>query len=255
MALFTAALCVLVEALLHGQTSLLHLGLGLSVAAALLAAFAVQQRRRAAPIFDAAVFFTRPMVGIAALLAAVSIGYWAVLVFLPPLLLAWFGWTSDGIETAMLATTVPMLVVPLLGARLVERLGWRNFFAAALAIMALGNAILVLALFSYSAAPPIWLALAGMIAIGTSAALAHPQLTAAVVALVPTNQAGMASAMTVVMRQGAFAVGIAILGSMLAKPDQAIGYMASLTAAAIASALGVVAALLLLARRSARDAR
>jgi MFS family permease len=95
MALFTAALCVLVEALLHGQDAPLRLLFGLFAAAALMAAFILQQRKRASPIFDPSVFVSRPMVGIAILLAAVSVGYWAVLVFLPPFLATAFGWPAD----------------------------------------------------------------------------------------------------------------------------------------------------------------
>lgn len=252
MALFTAALCVLVETLLHGQGSLPRLGLGLSIATCLFTAFVVQQRRRTTPIFDPAVFLARPMLGIAALLAAVSVGYWAVLVFLPPLLIASYGWTSDGIGIAMLAATLPMLFVPLAGGRLVERLGWRRYFATALAVMVVGHVMLVVALLIHSAAPPLWLVLAGMIAAGISAALAHPQLTAAVVALAPSSQVGMASAMTVIMRQGTFAVGIAILGSLIRTPDQPVGYTASLVAAGIASLCGMLAAMLCLPGKQAK---
>jgi hypothetical protein len=42
----------------------------------------------------------------------------------------------------------------------------------------------------------------------------------AVVALVPLDQAGMASAVTVVMRQAGFAVGIAVLGAVLHAEDR-----------------------------------
>ena len=49
-----------------------------------------------------------------------------------------------------------------------------------------------------------YLVLLGMTCIGTGAALAHPQLSGAVVALVPPDQAGMASAVTVVARQAGF---------------------------------------------------
>jgi EmrB/QacA subfamily drug resistance transporter len=234
MALLTGALCVLVEALLHGKGSPLRLAIGLSVAAALLAAFVVQQRRRTSPIFDPTVFLTRPMIGIAALLAAVSIGYWAVLVFLPPFLLAAFGWTSDRAGLAMLAATLPMLFVPLAGGRLVGRLGWRQYFTAALGIMAMGSTL------------PVWLAIVAMAILGMGAALAHPQLTGAVVALAPPAQAGMASAMTVVMRQGAFAIGIAILGALVSTPNVASGYTAPLILAAVASICGALAAVVCL---------
>jgi MFS family permease len=249
MALFTAALAVLIEALLHGSGSPLRLALGLSGAAALMAGFVLQQQRRAVPIFETAIFLTRPMTGVAALLAAVSIGYWAVLILLPPLLLASFGLTSDQAGIAMLAATLPMLFVPLVGSRLVERLGWRMFFATALAVLGCGHVILVGALALQDAQPPVWLSIVGMAAIGVGAALAHPQLTAAVVTLVPPTQAGIAAAMTVVMRQGSFAIGIALLGAMLATPERIDGYIVPLAIAGLACLCGAAAAIFCLPGR------
>jgi MFS family permease len=251
MALFTAALCVLVEVLLHGRDMPLRLAVGLLAAGGLLAAFVVQQRRRATPIFEPSVFFTRPMLGIAMLLSAVSIGYWAVLVFLPPFLVASFGWTADVLGIAILAATLPMMIVPLLGGRLVERMGWRRYFATALGLMACGNAVFVAALAAFQAALPVWIIIAGMTAIGVGAALAHPQLTAAVVALAPPARAGMASAMAVVMRQGMFAVGIAMLGAMLTSPGLAISYRGPFAIAACACICGAAAAVTCLSRRTA----
>jgi cytochrome c-type biogenesis protein CcmH/NrfG len=63
---------------------------------------------------------------------------------------------------------------------------------------------------------------------------------------VPLDQAGMASAVTVVMRQAGFAVGIAVLGAVLHAEGSAIGYVWLFSVAAIASAAGLVAALALL---------
>jgi EmrB/QacA subfamily drug resistance transporter len=250
MALFTAALCVLVEALLHGRDAPLRLLLGLSAAAVLMAVFILQQRRRASPIFDSVIFLSRPMIGIAILLAAVSVGYWAVLVFLPPFLAATYGWPADKAGLSMLAATLPMLAIPLLGGKLVERLGWRRYFALALSIVALGDGVFVSSLLMGGAEAAPWLVIVAMALIGAGAALAHPQLSGAVVALTPTNQAGLASAMTVVMRQGAFAIGIAILGASITKPDLAPAYAVPFAVAALAALTGGIAAVVCLPQKS-----
>jgi hypothetical protein len=76
--------------------------------------------------------------------------------------------------------------------------------------------------------------------------LAHPQLSGAAVSLVPPDLAGLASAVTVVMRQGGFAVGIAVLGAVLHNQASAISYVWLFIGAAAASAAGLVAALVLL---------
>ena len=244
--LLTAALAVLVEALLLGRTSTLHLAGGLTLSALLLAAFAIQQRRLDKPILDPGVFVQRAMIGIAILLFAVSIGYWAVLVYLPLFFTAAFGWSSEVTGLALLTATLPMLFLPPLGGWLVGRVGWRLHFALALAIVAAGNVVIAIALTSGGAAPPMIPIFCGMVAIGFGVALAHPQLSGAVVALVPPDQAGMASAVTVVMRQAGFAVGIAVLGAVLHAEGSAISYVWLFSVAAIASAAGLVAALALL---------
>src|SRR5204862_1178519 len=153
--LLTAALAVLVEALLLGRSSIAHLAGGIALGALLLAVFATQQRRRDQPIFDPGVFVQRAVVGIAILLCAVSIGYWAVLVYLPLFFAAAFDWSSEVAGIALLTATLPMLFLPPLGGRLVDRLGWRLHFALALAILAAGNATIAIALISDGSAPPL----------------------------------------------------------------------------------------------------
>jgi MFS family permease len=244
--LLTAALAVLVEALLLGRTSTLHLAGGLALSALLLAAFAIQQRRLDKPILDPGVFAQRAMIGIAILLFAVSIGYWAVLVYLPLFFATAFDWSSEVAGLALLTATLPMLFLPPLGGWLIGRAGWRLHFALALAFVAAGNVAIVIALMSGGAAPPMIPIFCGMVAIGVGVALAHPQLSGAAVALVPPDQAGMASAVTVVMRQAGFAVGIAVLGAVLHAEGSAISYVWLFTVAAMASAAGLVAALALL---------
>jgi MFS family permease len=120
--LVTAALTAIVEALLHGRTSTSYTVAGLALSAVFLALFAVQQRSRENPILDPGIFVQRAMIGIAILLCAVSIGYWATLVYLPLFLAAAFDWSSEVAGIALLTATLPMLFLPPLGGRLVDRL-------------------------------------------------------------------------------------------------------------------------------------
>jgi hypothetical protein len=60
----------------------------------------------------------------------------------------------------------------------------------------------------------------------------------------------MASAVTVVLRQAGFAVGIAVLGALLGSTDLAAGYTLPFTAAAIVSFVAVLAVMILLPARS-----
>jgi EmrB/QacA subfamily drug resistance transporter len=244
--LFTSALTALVEALLHGRTSTAHMVAGLALSAVFLAAFGIQQRSRDEPILDPGIFAQPAMIGIVILLCAVSVGYWAVLVYLPLFLAAAYGWSSEVAGIALLTATLPMLFLPPLGGRLAGGLGWRLHFALALAILAAGNATIAIALISDGSAPPLIPTFCGIAAIGVGVALAHPQLSGAAVSLVPPDLAGLASAVTVVMRQGGFAVGIAVLGAVLHNQESAISYVWLFSAAAVASAAGLAAALVLL---------
>ncbi|MGJ4955442.1 MFS transporter [Bradyrhizobium sp. HKCCYLRH2015] len=245
MGLLSAALCMLIATLLHGHGGP-ELILGVVLAALFGATFLWQQRRRTQPIFDPAIFLNRAMVAVALLLNAVSLGYWAVLVFLPGFLRATFGWTASECGFAMLAATLPMLVLPPLGARLVVRWGWRRHFTVALAIIALGNLVFVGALAMPDPALRSWLVHIAMAVIGSGAALAHPQLSGAVVALVPADQAGMAAAVTVVMRQAGFAIGIAVLGAVLGRSGEVPNYAWVFWVAAPVCAAASASALLLL---------
>ena len=247
--LFTSGLTALVEALLHGRRSTSHLVAGLALSAAFFAAFGIQQRSRAAPILDPGIFARRAMIGIAILLCAVSVGYWAVLVYLPLFLATAYGWSSEVAGLALLTATLPMLFLPPCGGRLVGHLGWRLHFALAVAMLAAGNAAMALALLWGGATPPLVPTFCGVGAIGVGVALAHPQLSGAAVSLAPPDIAGIAAAATIVMRQGGFAVGIAVLGVVLHDQESATGYLWPFVAAAAASAAGLVAALVLLPPR------
>ncbi|UWU79352.1 MFS transporter [Bradyrhizobium huanghuaihaiense] len=246
--LLTLALGLAIESLLMGRAAPAWIAVGLGGSMCLFVIFGIQQRRRPAPIFDPAVFGRPVMAGISLVLVAVSIGYWAVLVYLPPFLSAAFGWTGSSVGVALLSATLPMLVLPPYGARLAKRWGWRGLFATAMLVLLAGNLVLVLAASGWLPNMDVILAATaiGMLLIGLGAVLAHPQLSGAVVALVPPAQTGMASAVTVVMRQAGFALGIAALGATLPDQGMATGYVWPWLLAASGSAGGLIAASLLL---------
>lgn len=240
VAVLALALGIAIEAFLLAHESLLYLLVGLVVAALLFVVFLRLQRRQPMPMFDPAIFRSRPMTGAAFLLVAVSIGYWALLVYLPMFFGVALGWTGETAGMGMLFLTLPMLLIPPMAARLGASLGWRYLFGAALARMTLGGALLVLAALTDDARLVMIETIIAMLAIGTGAAVAHPQLSGVIVALVPVETAGMASAVTVVARQGGFAIGVAILGAAMPA-----GFALVFVIVALASALGCAACMLL----------
>jgi EmrB/QacA subfamily drug resistance transporter len=234
IALLTLALGLVIESLLsaHHSSSRLLAGSGAGV---FLALFVWQQRRRAEPVLDPALLRQKAMIAVSLLLITVSVAYWAVLVYLPLFLQSRFDFTIEWVGLVMLAATLPMIVLPPYAGALVPRWGWRRLFATGLAIIAVGDAVLAGIFLTALPIDPLWLALSGMTLIAIGAALVQAQLSGAVVALAPPARAGMASALTIVMRQGGFAVGIAGLGATLSS-GYAVLFLAAMAAAVVGAA-------------------
>ena len=241
IALLTLALGIAIETLLAGRTTA-HLVIGTGASLLFATWFVAQQRGRAQPILDPALLTQPALIAVALLLITVSIGYWAVLVYLPLFLTAAFGLSTAQAGIALLAATLPMVFLPPLAGHLATRWGWRTLFTAGLAVIAIGDLALAL--------EPTWtMALLGMAVIATGAALVQSQLSGAVVTLAPPAQAGMASALTIVMRQGGFALGIAALGAALGQEPSESGYATMFGVAASSAFVGAGSAFFLLSGR------
>ena len=243
--ILTLALGLLIDAILEVHHSPVRAAAGLAMGAGLAALFAVLQRRQARPMLDPAVFASRAMAGITALLLTVSVGYWAVLAYLPLFLAAGLGWTARDAGLALLAATLPMVFIPPFGGRLASRFGWRRLFTAALTLIATGGCALAMATMTDPASRALTWTFAGMVLIGLGAALSHPQLSGAVMALAPPEASGMASALTVVARQTGFAMGVAALGALTPSDLCVAGFVWPFGFAALASVVGGMACLLL----------
>jgi EmrB/QacA subfamily drug resistance transporter len=253
VALLTMSLGLAIDALLRSDGSLAIRAACLVGSAIALLLFILQQRCRSRPVLDPRVFATSAMAGAGALLTAIQFGYWAVLVYLPLFLSAGLLVSMEVAGVALLFATLPMLLVPLIGGRLVTRWGWRRFFIVAFGIVATGDIWLVFAAVSDSPALRLAATIAGMLTIGVGAALANPQMASVVLAIAPQTQAGMASAVTMIVRQAGFAIGIAALGATLATTDTVAAFALPFALAAFAALVAVVAALMLLPEKSRQD--
>jgi MFS family permease len=193
------------------------------------------------------------MVGVGALLAAIQFGYWAVLVYLPLFLSAGLSVSMEVAGLMLLAATLPMLLVPLMGGRFVTEWGWRRFFIVAFGIVAIGDLFLVFAALSAGLAMRLAATIAGMLIIGVGAALANPQMGNVVLALATPTQAGIASAATMIVRQAGFAISIAALGATLGTTDVAAAFATPFILAAFVALVAIVAALVLLPAKSSQN--
>ena len=148
IALLTISLGLAIDALLRRDGSLILRAACLVGSAATAVLFIRQQWRSPRPVLDPRVFATSTMAGVAALLTALQFGYWAVLVYLPLFLGAAIHISMEGAGAALLAATLPMLLVPLIGGRLAMHWGWRRLFTIAFGLLALGDVCLVIAALS-----------------------------------------------------------------------------------------------------------
>lgn len=251
IALLTIALGLAIDALLGRDSALVVRAACLAGSAVSVCLFIWQQSRSAHPVLDPRVFATPVMVGVAVLLTTLQFGYWAVLVYLPLFLTAGLHMTMETAGTVLLVATLPMLMVPLIGGRLVTHWGWRRLFKSAFGLLVVGDVSLMIAALSHDPGLRLSTAIAGMAIIGVGAALANPQLSGVALALAPSTQAGMASAMTLIVRQAGFAISIAALGLTLDAVNAGAAFAQPFALAAIVAVFGVIAALALLPAKSA----
>lgn len=229
--LLTLAIALPVQALLHsgGATAWRWMA---AVAGLLLAGALVrQQQRRARPMLDPVLFRRREALGICCLLLSLSGGYWATLVYLPLYLLAAFGLGVEQAGLAMLAATLPMLLLPPVGVWATQRYGWQANFTIGMLLLGAGLALLA---FAAAQSASLWAVLGAMLLMACGAGLGNSQVSGALVALAPPDHAGMASALATTLRQAGFAIGIALLGAVSAGTD----FAGSFAVAAAAALLG-----------------
>jgi MFS family permease len=252
VALLTISLGLAIDALLRRDGSLAIRAACLAGSAMAALLFVLQQWHSSRPVLDPRVFATSAMAGVGALLTAIQFGYWAVLVYLPLFLSAGLLVSMEVAGVALLAATLPMLLVPLIGGRFVTQWGWQRFFVVAFGIIAAGDALLALAAVSTSPAMRLAATITGMLTIGVGSALANPQMSSVVLALAPPTQTGMASAVTMIVRQAGFAISIAALGATLTRTDMTTAFAAPFALATLAALAAIVAAVILLPAKSSQ---
>lgn len=249
MLLLTLALILPVQALLDAGGSLAWRVAGVGTGAVLATLFILRQRRQPRPILDLALLAQRGAAGVGCVLLALSVGYWAVLVYLPSFLQASFGLSASRAGIAMLAATLPMLVLPPFGARLARGRGWGQTFALGLGAVAAGTAVIAAAA-ALSGGAGWWPAVGGMVIAGAGAGAINSQVSGALVAMAPAAQAGLASALATILRQGGFALGIALLGATSIAAAGLSSYALPFGIAATAALAGALAAGILIQPRA-----
>ncbi|MGY4155565.1 MFS family permease [Bradyrhizobium sp. USDA 4461] len=192
----------------------------LAIGLAATCAFWFAEHRHPRPAFDFELFLSARFLALCITAVAASIGYWSLLVHLPQMLRGPMGFDAGSSGLMLTALTVPMFVLPSLGARLSQAIPARLYFAGGLTVV--GIAGLGLAVISADLSNPAAVSSVGAILLlgGTGCALINVQITAFAVSSVPGDRAATAAAMCVTMRQVGFALGIGLIGAVLNLDDR-----------------------------------
>lgn len=210
-------------------------------------AFVASQKLQRQPMMNFSLFADRSFLGICLVPLALSIAYWSLLVYLPLFLHQGLGQPLGYTSLLMLTATLPMLLLPFVGARIAARMAIRNFFSLGLGVVSAGVAMIAGA----AATGSLPLALVGMALSGAGTAVLNAQVSGVIVSMAPRDRAGTVSAIATVLRQGGFAVGIALLGALL-KSQQASPWTSNVSQPfalifVVAAACGLVASLFVFA--------
>jgi hypothetical protein len=182
-------------------------------AIAALAAFTATEKHRTHPMLDLSVLTNRRFVALCLVPVAGSFGFVTMLTYLPSYLTAAGGYTGGTAGLIMILLTAPMLVLPLLAAKLVSRgISALGIISVSLVCLIVGDAALTL----FHPDVSITVVALPMIVTGAGYALAAGLVDGQALALVNPERAGMAAGFLNTMRLGSEAIAVALYGSLLA---------------------------------------
>ena len=196
----------------HGWSAPLTM-LAMFIGVACLIAFVVWERRHPAPLLDISAFRDRGLATGAVTLLIVFAVMFGIFLVLFPFFQAVLGWTALHSAAAMLPMTVVMMPMSTLAPRIASRFGRRNTMAAGVAIFAGGLTTMAL---RASVEGGYMSVLPGLMLIGLGMGLTMTPATEAITETLPPEKQGVASALNDTSRELGGAVGIALLGSVLA---------------------------------------
>jgi predicted MFS family arabinose efflux permease len=206
-----ALLLGIIESADHGWASALVLG-SLAVAALLLTAFTVHGLRAARPLLDPRVFAVPGLRTAALGVAAVFFGLFALFFVNAQYLQYAKGYQPLITGVAILPLPIGLIVISPRSIALARRAGTRVVVASGMTLLAGG--LLGLS-FAGPATPYLPYGLA-LLAISVGAALSVPSLSTAIMASLPPARAGLGSGLNSASREIGSAVGIAVVGTVLA---------------------------------------
>ena len=164
--------------------------------------------------FGGSVFRIRPFSGSIIGSSAINLSYWPFMIYLPIWFQVGLGYDSVSAGLALLAYTLPTLVMPPFAERLSLRYKPSLVIPAGLFTIGLG---FILMRFGSAAARPDWLTmLPGCLIAGIGLGITNTPVTNTTTGSVSSDRAGMASGIDMSARMVSLAINIAVMGFILA---------------------------------------
>ncbi|MDH0866999.1 MFS transporter [Mitsuaria sp. GD03876] len=178
-----------------------------------LVGFVVAERSHAHPMFDFSVFRIRDFSGAILGCVGMNCSYWPFMIYLPLYFGAGLGMDVATSGVALLAYTVPFLVMPPIAQWLLMRHEARVVIPAGLFTIGLGFLLMLAG--SRFTDVSVWAVLPGALVAGIGLGLTTTPATNMTTSSVPAHRAGMASGMDVSARLITLAINIAVMGLLL----------------------------------------
>jgi len=176
----------------------------------LMVAFVIAELHQSRPMFDLSLFRKPAFVGVSIATFAIGSGMFAMYPYLTLYLQNDLGYSPLVGGLALLPSTVPCFLVPLITRSTAERLPPRIVLGAGLAITAAG-----LALMYGLTVQSTWTALIpGLLLTGLGIGVSNPAIAKIGLGVVPPQRTGMASGISNTFRIGGLATGVAALGAI-----------------------------------------
>ncbi len=195
----------------QGWTSPVTLGAAL-VSVVGLAAFVRQERRTAYPLLDISVFRDRRLSAGAVSLTVMFALLFGMFLVMVQFLQAVVGFSALGSSLALLPMIGVVMAVSPVSPRISERFGYRSTMTASLAVMAAALAWLAMV----PEAPGYADVVGPLVLLGLALGVAMTPSTTAITESLPSDKQGVASALNDTVRELGGAIGVALIGSVLA---------------------------------------
>lgn len=191
----------------------------LAISFASFIGFLIAENMSARPMFDFAVFRIRDFSGAVIGSAAMNISFWPFMIYLPIWFQAGLGYDSVTAGLALLAYTLPTLVMPPFGEKLSLRYRPGIVIPAGLFTIGIGFMLMMI---GTNDSHPSWLTMMpGCLLAGIGLGLTNTPVTNTTTGSVSRDRAGMASGIDMSARMVSLAINIAIMGFILASGVQA----------------------------------